>query len=76
MLIVSSLPRLLAQGPAGALVDRFHGPRLLILTQVLLAILAAGFALLVVMPSIWLLYGLIALCALVGTVDAPAFSCA
>ena len=73
MLIVSSLPRLLVQGPAGALVDRYPGPRLLILTQCLLAVLAAGFALLVFMPSIWLLYGLIFVSGVVGTVDVPAF---
>jgi MFS family permease len=71
--VAASAPRLLAQGPAGALVDRFTGPRLLMLTQALLAVIAAGYLLLLVMPSLWLLYGLVAAAAFVRTVDTPAF---
>lgn len=69
----AALPHLLAQGPAGTLVDRFPGPRLLILTQVLLAVIAAAFLLLLVIPSPWLLYTLVVLGGLVRTVDVPAF---
>lgn len=73
MLTAAALPRLLAQGPAGALVDRFPGPRLLVLTQCLLALIAAGYLLLLVTPNLWLLYGLIVAAGFVRTVDTPAF---
>lgn len=73
MLALFSLPRFLIQGPAGALVDRYPGPRLLVVSQVLLAVVAAAFALLAVLPSIWLLYGLVLTMGTLRTVALPAF---
>lgn len=73
MLALFALPRFLIQGPAGALVDRYPGPRLLLLSQVLLAVVAAAFALLAVIPSLWLLYGLVLLMGTLRTVALPAF---
>ena len=73
MLALMAVPRLLIQAPAGALVDRFPGKRLLMLSQALMAVVAASFALLAVLPSLWLLYGLALAMAVVRTVDLPAF---
>jgi len=66
-------PRLIFQGPAGALVDRWPGARLLVGSQLLMAIIAAAFALLVVVPELWLLCLLIVLLEMVNTVAWPAF---
>ncbi len=73
MLALLALPRLVVQGPAGALVDRYPGKWLLVGTQLLMGIVAAAFALLVAIPSIWLLYGLTLLMGVLRTVDTPAF---
>lgn len=73
MLALFMLPRLLVQGPAGALVDRFPGKGLLVVTLGLMAVGAAAFALLAVAPSLWLLYGLTLVLATLKTVSMPAF---
>ncbi|MBA2755674.1 MAG: MFS transporter [Chloroflexia bacterium] len=73
MLALMVLPRLLVQGMAGSLVDRYPGKRLLVLTQLAMAVVAGSFALLAVFPSLWLLYGLTLAMAIVRTVDMPAF---
>ena len=59
LLAVRMLPALLLQGPAGALVDRLPGRRLLVITQLLMALIAASFVLLLVFPQLWLLYALV-----------------
>ena len=73
MLALFALPRFLLQGPAGALVDRYPGGRLLIASQLLLTLVAAAFALLAVFPSLWLLYGLVLAMGALRTVALPAF---
>lgn len=73
MLALLALPRLVVQAPAGALVDRYPGKRLLILSQLLMAVVAGSFALLAVIPSLWLLYGLTLAMGVIRTVDIPAF---
>ena len=73
MLALMAFPRLVVQAAAGALVDRHPGKRLLMLSQVAMALIAASFALLAVVPSLWLLYGLTLAMAVVRTVDMPAF---
>ncbi len=73
MLALFMLPRSLIQAPAGALVDRHPGPRLLILSHVLLGVLGAAFALLDAIPNVWFLYGLVLAMGTVRTVAMPAF---
>ena len=73
-LAIRFVPRLLFQGPAGALVDRFPGRGLLALSQLALAIIAAGFLLLDVLPQDWLLFVLIFLLETVYTIARPAFA--
>jgi MFS family permease len=73
MMALLALPRLVVQAPAGVLVDRFPGKRLLIVSQLLMAIIAGSFALLAIVPSLWLLYGLTLAMGIVRTVDIPAF---
>lgn len=73
MLALRALPRLVVQAPAGALVDRYPGKRVLMLTQILMAVIAGSFALLAVVPSLWLLYGLTLAMGIVRTADIPAF---
>lgn len=55
MLALRMLPRLVFQAPAGVLVDRWSGKRLLFITQFIMAVIAASFVLLVFVPSLWLL---------------------
>lgn len=73
MLALLALPRLVIQAAAGSLVDRYPGKRLLMLTQLLMALIAGSFALLAVVPSLWLLYGLTLAMGIVRTADIPAF---
>lgn len=73
MLAVRMLARLLLQGPAGALVDRRPGRRILFLSQLAMALIAASFALLVVFPELWLLYLLVILLEATNCVARPAF---
>ncbi len=73
MMALLALPRLIVQAPAGVLVDRFPGKRLLLLSQLAMAALAGSFALLAIWPSLWLLYGLTLAMGVVRTVDIPAF---
>ena len=76
LLAVRMVPRLLLQGPAGALVDRWPHRRLLLATQLLMAIVASSFAVLTIAPSLWLLYLLVLLLETLGTVARPAFMAA
>jgi MFS family permease len=73
MFAARMLTRLLAQGPAGALVDRFAGRKLLFSTQLAMAAIASSFALLVVFPALWLLLLLVILLELVNCLARPAF---
>lgn len=73
MFALRKIPGLLLQIPAGSLIDRMQGPRLLIASQLVLAIIACSFSLLTVFPSLWLLYGLVTALELVNVVTFPAF---
>ena len=74
MLALRTVPRLLFQIPAGAMVDRVgHSPRLLVAVQLAMAVLAASFALLAVVPELWLLYALVFALESINTVAWPAF---
>lgn len=73
MLALRKIPGLLLQMPAGALIDRVQGPRLLIVSQLLLAIVACSFSLLMIFPKLWLLYGLVAILETINVVTFPAF---
>jgi MFS family permease len=65
--------RLLAQGPAGSLVDRHAGRGLLFFSQIAMAAIASAFALLAFVPSLWLLYLLVVMLEVVNCVARPAF---
>jgi MFS family permease len=73
MLAVRMATKLLVQGPAGTLVDRYGGRTLLFASQVAMALIASAFALLVVVPALWLLYLLVILLDAVNCVARPAF---
>ncbi len=73
-LAIRFIPRLVFQGPAGALVDRLPGRGLLALSQIAMAIIAAGFLLLEAVPRLWLLFTLIFLLETAYTVARPAFA--
>lgn len=73
LLALRKVPGLLLQVPAGALIDRMQGPRVLISSQLLLAVIASSFLLLLPFPNLWLLYGLVAALELVNVVTFPAF---
>lgn len=73
-LAIRFVPRLVFQGPAGALVDRLPGRGLLAASQFAMAIIAAGFLLLDVLPRLWLLFTLIFLLESVYTIARPAFA--
>lgn len=73
MLAVRMLTRLLAQGPAGALVDRIPGRKPLFISQMLMALIATSFGLLVSYPELWLLYLLVVLLEATNCVARPAF---
>ncbi|HLL51588.1 MAG TPA: MFS transporter, partial [Thermomicrobiales bacterium] len=73
MFAVRMLMRLVLQGPAGALVDRHAGRPLLFTSQLIMAVIASSFALLVVVPTIWLLYILVILLEAINCIARPAF---
>lgn len=76
MLALRKLPGLLLQLPAGALIDRAQGPSVLIASQLVLAVIAASFSLLLVFPSLWLLSSLVILLETVNVITFPAFRAA
>src|SRR5215207_11602467 len=59
MFAARMLTRLICQGPAGAYVDRHAGRSLLFTNQLLMAVIASSFAILVLVPELWLLYLLV-----------------
>ncbi len=73
MLALRMVPRLLFQGPAGSLVDRWSGRRLLVVSHLLMAVIAAAFVLLNAIPEIWLLAVLVLALETINTVAWPAF---
>lgn len=73
MLALGLLPRALFQGLSGSLVDRHPGPRLLIASQLALAVMGVSFAVLAVVPNLWLLYGLTLVTGTLRTLALPAF---
>lgn len=72
MLALRTVPRLLLQAPAGALVDRFPGRGLLVISHVVMSLLATAFILLIPFPSLWMLYALVVALESVSTVAWPA----
>jgi MFS family permease len=73
MLAARMVTRLLLQGPAGSLVDRFPGRKLLFASQIVMAAVASGFMLLLVVPELWLLYLLVIALEGANCVARPAF---
>jgi predicted MFS family arabinose efflux permease len=73
MFATRMVTRLLCQGPAGSLVDRHASRRLLFTSQLVMAVVASSFALLVMIPELWLLYALVILLELTNCVVTPAF---
>jgi MFS family permease len=73
MFAVRMLVRLIFQGPAGTFVDSHAGRKLLFTSQLVMAIIASAFALLVVVPTLWLLYMLVILLEATNCVAHPAF---
>src|SRR5215217_3299305 len=73
MFAVRMLMRLFFQGPAGAYVDRHAGRTLLFTNQLLMAVIASSFAILVVVPELWLLYLLVILLEVANCIARPAF---
>lgn len=74
MLALRTVPRLLFQVPAGALVDRARGStRLLVAVQLAMAFVACSFALLEPFPDLYLLYTLVFVLEALGTVAWPAY---
>lgn len=73
MLAVRMLTRLVLQGPAGSLVDRHPGRRLLFASELLMAVIATAFVLLARFPGLWLLYLLVILLEATNCIARPAF---
>ncbi|MDQ3672918.1 MAG: MFS transporter [Gemmatimonadota bacterium] len=73
-LAIRFVPRLIFQGPAGALVDRFPGRILLASSQMLMGVIAGSFLLLERYREIWLLFALVFLLESVYTIARPAFA--
>jgi predicted MFS family arabinose efflux permease len=73
MFATRMLTRLLCQGPAGAFVDRHASRTLLFTSQIVMAIVASAFALLVMIPELWLLYALVILLEVTNCIVIPAF---
>ncbi len=73
LLAVRVLPGVLLQGPAGALVDRLPGRRLLVTVELLMAAVAASFVVLNAVPNLWLLYALAFALEGLNTIARPAF---
>ncbi len=73
LLAVRMVARLLLQGPAGSFVDRHAGRKLLFGSQLVMALVAASFLLLVRWPSLYLLYPLVIALEAANAVARPAF---
>ncbi|MDF2757801.1 MAG: putative permease [Thermomicrobiales bacterium] len=73
MFAVRMLMRLIFQGPAGTFVDRYAGRKLLFTSQLVMAVIASSFVLLVVVPALWLLYLLVVLLEVANCIAHPAF---
>jgi predicted MFS family arabinose efflux permease len=73
MFATRMVTRLLCQGPAGAFVDRHASRTLLFTSQLVMAIVASSFALLVKVPELWLLYALVILLEATNCIVSPAF---
>jgi predicted MFS family arabinose efflux permease len=73
MFATRMVTRLVCQGPAGAFVDRHASRKLLFTSQLIMAIVASSFALLVMVPELWLLYVLVILLEVTNCVVSPAF---
>ena len=73
MFAVRMVVRLLFQGPAGALVDSHAGRKLLFTSQLVMAVIASSFAILVVVPTLWLLYALVVVLEVANCIAHPAF---
>ena len=73
MFAVRMLMRLIFQGPAGTFVDRHAGRKLLFTSQLFMAVIASSFAILVVVPALWLLYLLVILLEVTNCIAHPAF---
>src|SRR5687768_2630337 len=73
MFAARMLMRLVLQVPAGALVDRHAGRTLLFASQLVMAVIAGSFALLIVVPRLWLLYLLVILLEVTNCIARPAF---
>ncbi|MCA9878305.1 MAG: MFS transporter [Thermomicrobiales bacterium] len=73
LLAVRMVARLLLQGPAGSFVDRHAGRKLLFGSQIVMALVAASFLLLVRWPSLFLLFPLVIALEAANAVARPAF---
>ena len=73
MFAARMVTRLLCQGPAGAYVDRHASRRLLFTSQLIMAVVASSFVLLVMVPELWLLYLLVILLEVTNCIVTPAF---
>ena len=73
MFATRMVTRLLCQGPAGAFVDRHASRTLLFSSQLVMAVVASAFALLVMVPELWLLYALVILLEVTNCIVTPAF---
>jgi MFS family permease len=73
MFAVRMLMRLIFQGPAGTFVDRHAGRKLLFTSQLVMGAVASSFALLVVVPTLWLLYLLAIVLEVANCIAHPAF---
>jgi predicted MFS family arabinose efflux permease len=73
MFATRMVTRLLCQGPAGAFVDRHASRTLLFSSQLVMAVVASAFALLIMVPELWLLYALVILLEVTNCIVSPAF---
>src|SRR3954470_19728403 len=73
MFATRMVTRLLCQGPAGAFVDRHASRTLLFTSQLVMAVIASSFALLAMVPELWLLYALVILLEATNCIVSPAF---
>ena len=73
MFAARMLMRLVLQGPAGTFVDHHAGRTLLFSSQLVMAVIAGSFALLILVPSLWLLYLLVILLEATNCIARPAF---
>ncbi|MDQ3168400.1 MAG: MFS transporter [Chloroflexota bacterium] len=73
LLTLRMLARLLLQGPAGAIVDRFPGRRPLLAAEIVMTVIAAAFSLLLIFPSLWLAFALVVALEAVNTLARAGF---